>query len=110
MGFTYHTISFMLLIGLVDVAIAGIIIMISARRLKTQSIIFMVLTVYALLITYLSQSSIPDNLFVLQAIAVALGVLAIIAFILRFLIRKHYNLAQSLLVTSIATGIIYMFI
>ncbi len=110
MDFAYHTISFMLLIGLVDAAIVGIIIMISARKLKTQSIIFLVLTVYALLITYLSQSTIPDNLYILQAIALALGLLAIIAFILRFFIRNHYKQAELLLVVSIVGGITYMFI
>lgn len=110
MDFAYHTISFGLLIVLVDAAIAGIIIMISARKSKTQSIIFLVLTAYALLITFLSQSSISDNLYIQQAIAGALGALAIIAFILRFLIHNHYNLSKLLLVLSIAAGIIYMFI
>ncbi|GEM_PF-3305593 len=99
-----------LLIALVIVAIVGILIMLFAKKPKTQSIVFLFLTLFALLITFLSKSMIPDSYILQQVLAGIWGALAIFAFILRFIIQNHFRFAKVLLLASVIVGIIDIFI
>ena len=106
-GLIFMALGFLVIltITILLLAIVGIILLLTVKNKKYVNVVFGANIVLSLILTYLHATSLPTNFHLQIAIAYGFGLLAIIAFILKFGLKKYELLAKYLVILSIVGGV-----
>lgn len=97
-----------LFVSLVVISGLGIAFLLLAKNKTVKKVMFYSLCVLALIIAFISTTSLPTNYIFQRFFALAIGGLSIIAIFIHLKSDKKY-LAYTLLILSIVVGIIKLF-
>lgn len=99
-------------IGLSVISIVGIIFLFLLKNEKQKTIVFYLLSVLGMVISYMNATSIPRDFVGEQVIAWGLGFLSVIAVLLKITgkTEKRFNVAKVLTVVSVLGGIAHLFL
>lgn len=89
--------------------IAGTILIYTVRKEDLYNTFFIILSVLALITAFINFTSLPGNFLFKKIIALCLGVLAVIALLLRFLVKSQPAQEKLLLTVSAIAGVLYLF-
>lgn len=98
---------FFLYIVLSVVGLLSIVLLFTVKDPRKNNSIFGFMVIFAIVISYIAATSLPTNFNVARIFAASLGVIAVIAVVLKVM---HKNIAAKLLVTaSVILGLTQLF-
>lgn len=97
-----------LFIVLTVASVLSIIFLYSSKNPKTKNNLFYVLVALSMLITFLNVTSLPTNYVMQRIISLFLGLIAVIALILKLKIPQKTSIANFLVTASVLCGLIYL--
>lgn len=101
---------FLVFVGMSILAIVGTALLFVVKNRNASDAILVSMTAFSLIIAYLNANAQPTNFVKEQIICWIIGAVALIGTVLRFSTKQQTIVSKLLVVLSVLSGIVYLFL
>lgn len=96
-------------IAITLISILGILFLYLSKNQKTKDKIFYALVIWSVLVTFFNVTALPSNFLIQRILAIVIGLIAMIGFILKIKTPKNTHISYFLVSLSVILSIIDIF-